>query len=126
MESTELQYEECDTPEKLSKLREFALTFEPPHTIADTKHRVLIVKRNEEWIGYAEICTTPVVYTAWNKQRCKPRDILEAMKAFTGWSKIQFGEGYTAVPLDTKTFPEQIMHKLGFYRMRTELYGIRK
>jgi hypothetical protein len=122
LNSYDLSFENCDSPEKLQKLREFAATFEPPHEILDTKNRIVIVKRNGQWIGYAEIVETPVVFSAWSKKHCQPRDILEAMKAFTGWAKIQFGQGLTAVPLDTRTFPEKVMNKLGLYRIKAELY----
>jgi hypothetical protein len=120
----EITFENCETPEKLEKLRAFAATFDPPHFIEDTKHRIIIFKRRGEWIGYAEIVNTPIVFTAWNKNRCKPRDIVETMKAFVGWARIEHGEGFTAVPLDTRTFPEKIMNKLGFYRLKTELYSV--
>jgi hypothetical protein len=116
-----IQFEECDTPEKLKELRKFAETFDPPHQIHDTKHRIVIAKREGLWIGYAEIVTTPIVFSAWSA-RCKPQDIWSAMAAFVGWARLQHGAGLTAVPLDTKTFPEKIMNHLGFYRMRTELY----
>jgi hypothetical protein len=119
-----IQFEDCDTPEKLEKLRAFAATFEPAHFIPDTKHRIVIAKNNGIWIGYAEIVTTPIVFTAWSKAHCKPQDIWSAMTAFVGWARLQFGEGITAVPLDTKTFPERIMQKLGFLRLRTELYKV--
>jgi hypothetical protein len=118
-----IQFEECDSPEKLVKLRNFAATFDPPHEIPDTKHRIVIAKKNGQWIGYAEIVTTPVVFSAWSKE-CKPQDIWSAMQAFVGWARLQFSEGYTAVPLETRTFPERIMNKLGFVRLRTELYWV--
>jgi len=117
-----IQFEECDTPEKLEKLREFAKTFDPPHFIEDTRHRIVIAKRDGLWIGYAQIVTTPIVFSAWSKDRCRPQDIWAGMMAFVGWSKIQYGEGWTTVPLDTRTFPEKIMNKLGFFRAKVELY----
>ena len=117
-----ISFEECNTPEKLEELRKFAATFEPAHTIPDTPHRIVIVKREGLWIGYAEIVTTPVVFSSWSKERCKPSDIIDGMKAFVGWSKLQYGEGFTAVPFDTRSFPEKIMNKLGFFRMNVELY----
>lgn len=120
--SNYIQFEECDTPEKFSKLREFAATFEPKHFIPDNNHRFIIIKKDGIWIGYSEIVSTPLVFSSWCKSRCTPRDILDGMKAFVGWSKIQYGEGYTAVPLDTRTFPEKIMNRLGFYRLNVEVY----
>ena len=116
-----ITFEECDTPEKLVRLREFAATFEPVHEIQETPHRIVIVKRDGIWIGYSEIVTTPVVFSAWST-RCTPQDIWSAMLAITGWAKLQFGYGLTTVPLDTRTFPEKIMNHLGFYRLKVELY----
>jgi hypothetical protein len=117
-----IQFEECDTPEKLDELRKFAETFDPPHKIHDTKHRIVIAKRDGLWIGYAEISLTPIVFSAWSRERCKASDIWSAMQSFVGWARLQYGSGFTAVPLDTKTFPEKIMNHLGFFRMKTELY----
>src|ERR1700761_5297585 len=116
-----ITFEEC-TIENLSKLKEFAITFDPPHEVNFDKHRIVIVKADGLWVGYAEIVTTPVVFSAWCSHVCTPKIIQEGMKAFTGWAKLTYGEGLTAVPLNTKSFSEVIMDKLGFYRLRTELY----
>lgn len=120
-----ITFEECDSPEKLAKLREFAATFDPPHTIDDDHDRIIIVKKNSIWIGYSEIISTPVVYSSWGPN-CGAKDIIDGMKSFVGWSRIQHGDGYTVVPLNTKNFPEKIMNKLGFYRLKVELYRIFK
>jgi len=117
-----ITFEDCDTPEKFEKLKAFALNFDPPHELRETKHRIVIAKRDGIWIGYAEVITTPIVCSAWSKDACKPQDIWGAMMALAGWSRMQHGEGYVMVPLNTKTFPEHIMSKLGFYRTNSELY----
>lgn len=120
--SSTLQFEECDTPAKMEALRLFALTMEPPHEVVPSANRFLMVRRNGIAIGYSEIVKPPIVFTAWHHSFCEPKDIYDAMKYFVGWAKIQYGEGYTTVPLDTRTFPEKIMNKLGFFRLGVEIY----
>lgn len=126
MNTPKIQFEEITTPDRLAELRAYAATFEPPHVItaADEKHRIVAVKKDGVWFGYSIIVNTPIVFSAWSSLDSKPQDIMEAMKAFVGWARLTTGQGLTAVPLDTRTFPEKIMNKLGFYRLKTELYGV--
>ena len=105
---------------QVDKLRTFAASFD--HKIESLAHPIYIVKRGDVWIGYAQIVHLPVVFTAWNPKTAKARGIWEAMLQFVGWAKLQFGAGFTTVPLDTKTFLPEVMKKLGFRKMGLEIY----
>jgi hypothetical protein len=116
-------FEECDTPEKLEKLKTFAQTFDPPHIIPDHPERLVIVKKDGVWIGYCEIIMQPVVFPAFSPLT-KPQVVWDTMRAFVGWGRIQHRGGFVGVPLDTRNFPQKIMEKLGFTRIFSELYRV--
>lgn len=118
-----LQFEWIDTPEKWDKLEAFAATFNH-NIVKHTLSPIVALKRHGRWIGYAQINKQPVVFSAWHTDPtiCSPRDVVEGMKAFAGWAKIQHGGGFSAVPLDTISFLPSVMSRLGFRRTNCELY----
>lgn len=119
---SELKFEWVRTPEQVAKLQGFAKSFD--HDIGNPKLPLCIVKRNEIWKGYGQIINEPIVFTAWHTDRsvCSPRDLIEGMKAFTYWGKLQHGSVMTAVPMDSKTFTPEVMKKLGAKRLQQEIY----
>lgn len=124
---TELKFEVLVPHKNLERTKElaaFAETFN--HKITDFKHTIIIVKKNKQMIGYCQIINTPMVYPALHTDRtiCTRRDTIEIMKAFTGWAKIQNGEGNIAVPIGSKTFLPHILQKLGFYPQHAEIYSV--
>jgi hypothetical protein len=124
---TELKFEilvPTKNRERTAELEKFAQSF--GHKIIDYRHTIIIVKKNRQIIGYCQIVNSPIVYPALHTDRnvCSRRDVIEIMKAFTGWAKIQNGEGHIAVPIGSKTFLPHILKKLGFYPQQAEIYSV--
>lgn len=125
----QIQFEPVQTPEQMSRLREFALTLEPAHEIQDLGNQYFIIKRGNEWIGYFEYDVTPTFHTAW-KKGVTARGLRDAMINFTGYAKLSSlfhgnqPRGQVTVPLDTKTFPEAVMRRLGFIPSGNQIYHI--
>lgn len=124
---TELKFEMLVPHKDLKRteeLQKFAESF--GHKIIDYRHTIVIVKKNKQIIGYCQIVNAPIVYPALHTNRtiCTRRDTIEIMKAFTGWAKIQNGEGHIAVPIGSQTFLPHILKKLGFYPQQAEIYSV--
>jgi len=135
--TTNLQFEYVDTAEKFLKLKEFAQTFEHDIHPECVKAPVLIIKRvtgkdddrKEEWLGFVQMVNCPLLFTAWNPNVCSHREVVEGMKAFTGWAKLNgtlSGKypGFAAVPTKSKTFTQKVMEKMGFRRLFAEIYAV--
>ena len=135
--TTDIQFEYVDTAEKFLKLKEFAHTFEHDICPENVKAPVLIIKRvsgkgddrKEEWIGFVQMVNCPLLFTAWNPNIATNRDVVEGMKAFTGWAKLQGVlqgryPGFAAVPNESKTFTPETMEKMGFRRLFAEIYAV--
>lgn len=119
---SDLKIEWIKTDEQFAKLVKFAESFE--HKVVRSTSPLLAIKKHGQWVGYAQINVTPVVFTAWHTDRaiCSPRDVVEGFKILAGWAKVQHGGGFTSVPLDTVSFLPHVMKKLGFTRCNCELY----
>lgn len=120
-----IKFEWIKTPEQKQRLVEFASTFEHKVAALD-KHPHCFIKRHGMVVGYAQMYMGPTVFSSWhtNPNICHPRDVMEGMKAFAGWGKLQHGGGFVGVPTDTKSFLPHVMNKLGFLRSGIELYEI--
>lgn len=126
MIGNELRY--FDLEEKdLPLAQKFALEeFDPPHHIPDNFfklkfRRLRIFTRLGIWVGYLDVSLEPTVWPAFSK-RTRPRDVAEVMSHMNGWVVEQFGGGSVAVPLNTISFPEHTMDRLGYHRTHTEIY----
>ena len=106
------------TDELWKGLEAFAATFN--HTI----HRqfpYIVYEKDGKPIGFVMILDKPVAISAWHPDS-DHRTVIEAIKRGTAWAETQFGEAFTGVQLDHKTFTLEVMDKLGFDRCRIELY----
>ena len=122
----DIRLEWVRTEEQYEKLFKFAKSFD--HNISKSINPIVVVKTrgSDQWRGYIQISKEPLAFTAWHTDLnvCKPRDVMEAMRCFAGWAKVQHGGGFVAVPVDTKTFDPVIMAKLGFKRCNAEIYEV--
>lgn len=118
----QLFYLPVNTVEHLNQVKEFAQTFQ--HDICNYKHKVTEVKKGDKTIAYWQMYFVPTAFVAFHPEHCEPRDTLEIIKALASWAKIQHNEGWVAVNFDSKIFTPELMGKLGFHRMNTELYSI--
>lgn len=126
--TNEIKFEFIKTEDQWNRLETFAKSFGDDHAIVTRDHPMVAIVRDSKWVGYAQIVTVPVVFTAWhtNPQICSPRDVVEGMKAFTGWARLQYNYGLTATPISALSkFTSSIMEKLGFKRMNAELWEIK-
>lgn len=119
--SNEYGFEFIKTVEQLDRLHTFAATFD--HTIPSAAHPLVVFKNGEDWKGFAQIITKPIVFPAWNPHVCTARDVQEGFTRVSGWLDLQYGGGFITAPTNKETkFTEKVMNKLGSKRMFLELY----
>lgn len=109
-------------PGIVAKLIEFAKSFD--HTIDSWAHPIVITKIGDRWLGYHQIIKECIMFNAFNPKTCSPREVVEAMKALAAWARLQHGGGFTAAPMDSKTFTPEVMQRLGFRRTGMELWEL--
>lgn len=117
-----LDYIPVKTVEHLEKLKDFAKTFD--HDICNYRHEATEIRKGDQTVGYWQMYFVPTAFVAFHPEHCEPRDTLDAIKALSSWAKIQHQQGWVAVNFDSKVFTPELMEKLGFHRMNTELYSI--
>lgn len=110
----------ANDPNERARMQTFAESFD--HTIGSWRWPICEMKRGDYTFGYAQIVQSPVFFTAWNPNTCKPRDFHEGLSHLRAWGLMQNGHGFATVALDNPTFTPQLMEKLGFNRMKLELY----
>lgn len=106
--------------DQVAKLKSFAKEFD--HEVENFSFPIYILKENEEWLGYFQIVEKPVIFTAWNPHKIKPRQFRDGMLAIWGWGRLQHGTVMTSVPIGVKRFTEKIFKKLGLRKTGLELY----
>jgi len=124
MNGSDINFRVVATEDDIKNIKEFAGSFD--HEIKSFKYPILIVQKGDKIIGYGQLINVPILFPAFHTDPnvCSPRDVVETMKQFVGWSKIQHGYGLTAVPKDSKSFTPDVLEKLGYNRMDKELYDI--
>lgn len=118
----DLKFIPVKTLDHMNRMKEFAQTFD--HDIQDYRHEVREIKKGDQTIGYLQMCLVPTAFVAFHPDFCQPRDTLEIIRQYIAWAKIQHQQGWAAVSFGSTIFTPEIMEKLGFYRMNTELYSI--
>jgi len=111
--------------EEFPKLQQFASTFE--HVINPfASARLFEFRRGDITFGYADALFMPVVFPAFHPEVTRPRDVVETLEAWQHVRRISHGgEMLLGIPTagERKTFPEVTLQKLGFARMKRELYN---
>lgn len=120
-------FELVDSKEKFEQLQEFAKSFDHVLVEEDFKTPIVIVKKNGQWIGYSQIITAPIMFSAWHKELCKPLDVKHAVEMGIAWMKINAAlsngsKGFVAVNMENTPFTPHHMAQLGTVRMGMEIY----
>ncbi|MCK9587978.1 MAG: hypothetical protein WC069_06450 [Candidatus Shapirobacteria bacterium] len=108
-----------------AKLQLFAKSFE--HYVNPfASARMFELRRKEQTFGYCDVVYLPVVFPAFHPGIASPRDVVETLQAFKHVHQVSHGgEGLLGVPIadERKTFPEELLGKMGFTRMKREVYS---
>jgi hypothetical protein len=91
--------------------------------------KLIAFQKDERVFGYADVLYVPVAFPAFDPRSTHPRDVIEILQGWKHHCQIATGgEGLIGVPLgkDRKTFPEEMIQKVGFTRMKRELYSLDK
>ena len=114
--------------EEWGRLTTFAASFH--HEIDRRFAHVIISDEDDKWIGYAKMVSVPppgasgfpVFCTAWHPGT-PPRQIIEGIKHFTYWGKMQCGGMGTIIPSDSPFIPH--MEALGYESWNLTFYATR-
>lgn len=111
-------------PDQLVKLQEFATACNHQFYFDSRLHKIAILKKKLKgtWLGWVKIPLAPTLHVSLNDEIATYRDTLEVVKMLRGWGIMQWGEVIFAVPLDSKSFTDDILTKLGAYSMKSGLY----
>lgn len=112
--------------EEFPKLQAFAQSFD--HIINPfASARVFEMTRGDTTFGYADVLFMPIVFPAYHPSVTRPRDVVESLETWRHVCRISHGgEMLLGTPLATerKTFPDQTLAKLGFTRLKREIYSV--
>lgn len=107
--------------DQLKKLIAFSIEFD--HEIKSINFPIIIAKIKDRYIGFTEVCNTPVLFPAFDPKSCSPRNTMETINGLYNWSKLTHGDFLMARNMDAEQFSIELLEDHFIpKRMNMELY----
>lgn len=107
--------------DQLKKLIAFSIEFD--HEIKNINFPIIIAKVKDKYIGFTEVCNTPVLFPAFDPRNCSPRNVVEIIDGLHIWSKLANGDFLMARDMNASQFSNELLEEHFIpKRMNMELY----